>query len=59
MDQRVKSAIKADRLRRAEEAAEAINKHLSDNNLQEAWTWTKAWYTQASDRLCAPSRADL
>jgi len=59
VDRGVKAAIKADRLRRAEEAAEAINQHLSDNNLQEAWNRTKAWYTQASDRPCAPSRADI
>jgi len=58
-DREVKAAIKADRTKRVDNAAEAIDTLLMDNNVQGAWTRAKAWYSHAGDRPVAPSKADL
>ena len=58
-DREVKAAIKADRTKRVDDAAEAIDTLLKDSNVQGAWNRAKAWYKHAGDRPVAPSKADL
>ena len=58
-DREVKAAIKDDRTKRVDDAAEVIDNLLADNNVQGAWNRAKAWYKHAGDRPVAPSKADL
>ena len=42
-----------------EEATEAIDMLLSDDDIKGAWSHLKAWYKHAGDQPSAPSCANL
>jgi len=59
LTRRISAGIKSDRMKCMEEAAEAIDKHLLDNNVQAAWSQMKALYKHTGDHPSVPSHADL
>ena len=53
-NRRVKAALKADRSKRAADAAETIEQKLAEGGVQEAWRHLKGWYRLAEDRPPTP-----
>ena len=59
LNRKVKASLKEDRKHRVEDAGDAIESALRNQDAQGAWDRLKAWYRQAEDRAPKPTRREL
>ena len=55
----IKASLKADRAKRAENVATAVEGHLQTGDLKEAWRCLKGWYRAVEDRAPKPCYQSL